>query len=117
MSGGLIGTGNSIDNSAMKGLLSSAEMENQRTIANDNIRAQKEAAAKSRNGTVAGIGAYMAPSAASAIGGMMAPAAGPGMAGMVAEGADATIAAAGTDLTALAADETGVLVAEEVGTN
>lgn len=69
MSGGILGVGRDMENSAMRGLSSAASAESGRNMANDSIRAQKIAADKSRTATLAGIGAYAAPKVAE----MMAP--------------------------------------------
>lgn len=72
---GLIGTGTSLQNSALSGLMTAASLESQRNIANDKIRAAKEANDKQMTGTALAIGAYGAKPAIGTIAGLMKPAA------------------------------------------
>lgn len=72
---GLIGTGTSLQNSALSGLMTASNLESQRNIANDRIRAAKEANDKQMTGTALAIGAYGAKPAIGTIAGLMKPAA------------------------------------------
>ena len=57
---GVIGTGAVMENSALGGLMSAAQLEEQRNTANEYTRLREKAAAKSRTGSAIGSVAYTA---------------------------------------------------------